>query len=143
MIIDQNLVLFENDKTIVTATGDAVALNSLKIPGKAEPIPILVKVTEELEGATSVAVKLQQADSETGTYADVSGASLTISAANFVPGYKAGWRFLPRSVTKPWIKLVVTVTGTATAGKLFACVSGFEDDSYEDGLYINNGIVVG
>ncbi len=144
MIIDSNLILFENkDDIIKTATGDAIALNSLLIPGKAEPIPIMLRVKEDLEGATSVAVKLQQADSETGTYADVSGASLTIAVADFKVGKRFGWRFLPRSVTKPWLKLSVTVTGTATAGKLFACISGFEDEPYEDGMYIDKGVVEG
>ncbi len=141
MIIDSNLILFEG--AVSTKTGDAIALNSLQIPGKAEPILINIKATEDLAGATSVAIKLQQSDSESGTYSDVNGASLTIAAADFKVGKKFGWRFIPRSVVNPWLRLAVTVTGTPTAGKLFCAISGFEDEPYEAGQYINKGVVVG
>ena len=55
-----------------------------------------------------------------------------------------GFRFLPRAVTKPWLKLVYTVTGTApTTGKVFAALLREEQDSYEAGQYINQGRVIG
>ncbi len=141
MIIDSNLILFEG--AVSSKTGDAIALNSLQIPGKAEPIHINTKFTENLAGASSVALSLQQADSQNGTFSDVSGASLTVPAADFVVGKRVGWRFIPRSVTSPWLRLKVTVTGTPTAGKLFCAISGFEDEPYEAGQYINKGVVVG
>ncbi len=143
MIIDNNLVLLEHTDTIAAGNGNAVALNSLLIPGKAEPIPVLIKVTEDMAGGTSATIKLQQSDSETGTYTDVTGASETITTANFKAGYKFAWKYLPRNVTKPWIRLNVTVSGTPTAGKLFAAVSGFMDEPYEAGQYIDKGTVVG
>ncbi len=125
MIIDSNLILFEG--TVSTSTGKAIALNSLQIPGKAEPINITTKFTENLTGATSVTLALEQSDSENGTFSAVSGASLSVSAADFVVGKRVGWRFIPRSVTNPWLRLKVTDTGTATAGKLFCAISGFDD----------------
>ncbi len=141
MIIDSNLILFEG--SVSTKTGDPIALNSLQIPGKAEPILINCKFTENLAGATSVTLSLQQADSKDGTFSDVSGASLNVAAADFIVGKRTAWRFIPRSVTNPWLRLKVTVTGTPTAGKLFCALSGFEDEPYEAGQYINKGIVVG
>ncbi len=141
MIIDSNLILFEG--LVSSKTGEAVALNSLQNPGKAEPILICTKFTENLAGATSVTLTLQQAESKDGSFSDVSGATIAVPAADFVVGKRLGWRFVPRAVTNPWLRLKLTVSGTPTAGKLFCAISGFEDEPYETGQYINKGIVVG
>ncbi len=141
MFIDQNLVLYEG--SVTTCNSEAIALNSLQIPGKAEPILMSLRVMEELAGATSVTVVLQQATKQAGTYTDVAGTSTTIAAADFKPGKKFSWRFLPRTVVNPWLRLKVTVTGTPTKGKMFCAVMGFEDEPYEAGQYINKGIVEG
>ncbi len=141
MIIDSHLVLFEGP--VSTKTGDPIALTSLKLPGKVEPIHICTRFTKDLAGATNVALVLQQADTQDGTYADVSGTSISISAADFKVGKRIAWRFLPRSVVNPWLRLKITVTGTPTAGSLFCAISGFEDEPYEAGQYVNKGIVVG
>lgn len=141
MIIDSNLMLFEG--AVSTKTGDPVGLTSLHIPGKAEPIPVLLRCTETLAGATSVTVKLQQSDAADGTFTDVPGSALTLAAADFKVGKLAGWRFLPRGAVKQWLRLDVAVTGTATAGALFCAVMREEDEGYEAGQYINKGVTVG
>ncbi len=130
MIIDSHLILFEG--AVSTTTGAAIALTSLQCPGKVEPVLITTRFTENLAGATSVTLTLQQADSQTGTFSDVTGAQMTVPAADFVVGKRTGWRFLPRSVEKPWLRLKVAVTGSPTAGKLFCALSGFEDEPYEE-----------
>ncbi len=130
MIIDSQLILFEG--AIATGTGSPIALTSLQCPGKVEPILIVTRFTENLAGATSVSLTLQQASEEHGSFSDVAGAQLTVSAADFTVGKRTGWRFLPRSVEKPWLRLKVTVTGTPTAGKLFCALSGYEDEPYEE-----------
>ncbi len=129
MIIDSHLILFEG--AVKTATGEAIALTSLHLPGKVAPVLISTRFTEKLTGASSVTLTLQQAESQTGTFVDVVGGSMTIPAADFVVGKRTGWRFLPRSVEQPWIRLKIAVTGTPTAGKLFCAISGFEDEPYE------------
>lgn len=140
MIIDSNLVLFEGG---VAGASTPVALTSLLVPGKAEPIPVVCKFTEDLAGAASVEFKLQQGDTRGGTYADVPGTSVTVAAADFRKGRRIGWRFLPRAVTKQWIKLVLAVSGTASAGKVFCAVVREEDEGYESGQHINKGITAG
>ncbi len=130
MIIDSHLILFEGP--VSSTTGAPIALTSLQCPGKVEPVLITTRFTENLAGATSVTLSLQQAESETGTFSDVTGAQMTLPAADFVVGKRTGWRFLPRSVEKPWLRLKVNVTGTPTAGKLFCALSGFEDEPYEE-----------
>ncbi len=130
MIIDSHLVLFEGP---VSATqGEPVALTSLQTPGKVSPIHIVARFTENLKGATSVTLTLQQADSQTGAYSDVAGGAITLAAADCVVGRRTGWRYLPRSVEKPWLRVKMTLTGTATGGKLFCAISGYEDEPYEE-----------
>lgn len=141
MIIDSNLILWEGP--VAARAGNAIGLTSLHIPGKADPIPVLLRFTEDLAGATAVTVKLQQSDTRDGTYADVPDSALTIAAADFKVGKRAGWRFLPRGATKQWIKLVLAVTGTPTAGSLFCAVMREEDEGYEAGLYIDRGVTIG
>ena len=141
MIIDDNLVLYEGTPT--AGAGDAVALTSFLNPSKQDPIPVILKCTQNLAGATSVAVKLQQSDTKTGTYVDVPNSTVTIPTASFKVGNRVGWKYLPNGTTKQWLKLHVTVTGTLTAGKMFCAISGFMDEAYEDGMYINKGEVIG
>ncbi len=141
MLIDNSLVLFEG--AVSTGKGSAIALNALQIPGKAEPIPIICTCTEALAGATKVTFVLEQAEEKSGTFTEVAGTTLAIEKDDFTVGKCIGWRFLSRSLTMPWLRLSMTVTGTATAGKLFCAVSGFEDEPYEVGQYINKGEVLG
>lgn len=143
MIIDSNLVFVD---AAITATGvsEAVALTSLYKPGRAEPIPVLVRVTENFAGPTSLTFKLTECDTSDGTYTDVAGASMTIPLADLKTGKKFGWRYLPANINKQWLKLAYTVTGTApTAGKVFAAIMREIDEPYEAGMYIDAGVVKG
>lgn len=141
MIIDDNLVLWEGEAK--NGNGNEIGLTSLKIPGMAESIPLQLRVTENLAGATSVAIKLQQADAKGETYTDIPGAAVTIAAADFKKGKRADWRYLPMSATKQWIRLNVAVTGTATAGKLFCALIREDIQPQQAGTYINAGIIEG
>lgn len=145
MILDDNLITIENgDLTKETITGEAIALNSFQKPGRMGPIPFFVGVLgEAAAGGTSVTIKLQQSDSESGSYSDVPGASITVALADMTLGKNLGWRYLPAGLTKPWFKLVSTQTGTFTAGKLFAAVTTEDHLPYEEGMYIDAGEVKG
>jgi hypothetical protein len=136
-----------SDQQAITATADStkkVHLGGLKIAGKMDPIFIDIRVNADFLTLTSLAAKLQQADTENGSYTDVPGGdSGAIGVANLKAGYKFGLRILPRAVTKPWLKLVYTVAGTnATAGKVTAALVREEQDSYEAGQYIDKGRVI-
>ena len=136
MIVDSNLVLKEGD-AYSTGTGSAIALNSLKIPGKMEPIPFLLKITEDYAGGTSIAFKLQQSDTEAGNYTDVPGSTFSIALADLTQGAKSPIKWLPRGVTKSWIKLAYTATGTFSAGKVFCALMREDHEPYESGLYLD------
>lgn len=143
MLIDSNLVFTDGPLT-ASGPSQAVPLTSFFKPGKAEPIPILLRVTENFVGPTSLAIKLTECATADGTYTDVSSAALTIPLADLKTGKKFGWRFLPANVEKPWLKLVYTLTGTTpSAGKLFAAVMREIEDGYEAGMYIDAGTVRG
>ena len=145
MLIDANAVFL--DSVAVTSsevTGNAVGLTSLLKPGRAEPIRICAEVVEEdFAGGTSMEFKLTQSDRETGSYDDVPGSAVTVPLAELKVGKSVGWRFLPAGVTKPWIKMVVTPSGSFTTGRLFAAVVREESQPYEAGMYIDAGRTVG
>jgi hypothetical protein len=136
-----------SDQQAITATTDStkkVHLGGLKLAGKMDPIFIDIRVNEAFNNLTSLKVELQQADTEDGSYATVAGGDTgAIPLASLKAGYKFGLRILPRSVTKPWLKLVYTVVGTApTTGKVTAALVREEQDSYEAGQYIDKGRVI-
>lgn len=136
-----------SDSQAITATADStkkVHLGGVKIAGKGEPILINIKVVEDFATLTSLKVEVQQADTEGGSYATVGGGdSGAIPVATLKRGYMFPFRFLPRAVTKPWLKLVYTVAGSnATAGKVMAALVHEEQDSYEAGQFIDKGKVV-
>lgn len=143
MIIDSNLVLVDSAALSGTVTSNVVGLTSLKKPGKFDAIPIYFGCTGDVAGGTSIAVKLQQSDTSSGEFADVPGSSMTLLLADLqaiAAGGHAPYKYLPRGVTKPWIKMVVTATGTFTGGKFFAAIMREDDEPYEEGFYIDRGV---
>lgn len=143
MIIDSNLV-FTDGPIVSTEDSDPIALTSLFKPRRMDPIPMTLRVTADFNNLTSLGIKLVESDTQSGTYTDVPAASTTILLADLKAGKKIGWRFLPHTVEKPWLKLVYTVTGTApTSGAVFAALLREREEPYEAGMYINGGVVKG
>lgn len=143
MIIDSNLV-FTDGPVNATSTSDSVPLTSFFKPGRMDPIPFMLRVTEDFTNLTSLTITLTESDSQDGTYTEVPAASMTIPLAQLKAGAALGWRFLPSSVEKPWLKLAYTVTGTApTKGRIFAAMVREREEGYVAGMYINGGVVKG
>lgn len=145
MIIDSNLVSLDSVAVTSSAvTGSAIALTSFLKPGRMEPIPICAKVVgEDFAGGTSITFKLTQSDTESGTYTDVPGSSVTKVLADLAVGKSVGWRFLPSGSSKPWLKMVATPSGTFTAGKVFGAIVREDDLPYEADMYFDKGVKVG
>lgn len=138
MILDDNLILFEGPVT-GAATGPAVALTSLEIPGRHD-LRMAYKATEDFNNVTSLTLKLTESDHEDGTYTDIPGGSITVPLASLKVGEPFGLGSIPAGATKPWFKLTVMPTGTApTTGKLFVAFVTYEDLPYVPQLYINAG----
>ena len=109
-IIDANAILFEGSLT-ADAVGNAVALNALKIPGRMEPMPLRLSVTEAFDPAEvqSLTITMQEADSEDGPWTDVPGATVTVPNTAEAPGLSLGarpyLRFVPQGLRKNRLRL--------------------------------------
>lgn len=141
-----SLNVFSNNQAI-TATADStnkVHIGGLKLAGKMDPILIEIKVTAAFDKLTNLDVALHQADTEGGSYTAVPGMSETKLLAALTKGAKfAGFRILTPGTTKPWLKLVYTVTGTnPDVGKIHAALVREESTPYQAGQYIDKGTVI-
>lgn len=82
MLIDSNLVLVDSKELSgAPITGNEVGLTSLMKPGKFDAIPIAFGCSADVAGGTKITVKLQQADANGGSYADVPGSTFEVDLA--------------------------------------------------------------
>jgi len=156
MIIDSNLVLIDHltEEEIGSAGQNmsrAVPLTSFLEPGRQGPIPIVVQLSDGLLGEEAITFKLFQGDTE----AEASSSSSedgweeigTFTASGpMKKGCRIGWRFLPRSVTKQWLRLQVGDSSDTTNNNhkatdltVFAAVVREDLFEYDKLLYINAG----
>ena len=77
-IIDRNCIFFEGPLT-ANATGQAVPLTGLKLPGRMEPMPLRLSITEAFAPAEtqSLTICMEEADHADGPWSAVPGASVT------------------------------------------------------------------
>lgn len=137
MIID-NYNVFSDSVAVAAGNSNPVCL--MPFIGRGEPVNVTIAVSSGINNLTSLTVKLQQCDTQAGTYADV-GAGITLTLAEL----KAGcFRFeLPDNAVKCWFRLNYTVTGTApTDGKIFAAITRDVQLPYAKGQFIDKGRVV-
>ena len=142
-IIDRNSIFFEGPLT-ANAAGSPVPLTGLKIPGRMEPIPLRLSVTEaflpaETQGLT---ISMEQSDSSDGPWTAVADASVTIANTAEAPGLALGarpyLRFLPQGARLGWLRLSFALTPvagkTVSAGRIFAALTREEDLPYEPAI---------
>ncbi|MCH5278079.1 MAG: hypothetical protein J1E80_09670 [Desulfovibrionaceae bacterium] len=142
MILDDNLVFLDGAALTETAASGPVALNALFRPGTSHGhIPLVIMVSEEATGGDSLELKLEEADSADGGFSEV--ATLSVPAAELKPGARVGWRHLPHAVTKGWIRLTVTPSGSFSSGKIFAALTREDAQPYSHGMYKNAGRAAG
>ncbi len=144
-IIDRNSILFEGPLTAST-TGTAVALNALKLPGRMEPMPLRLSVTQAFkpEEVQSLTIGLEEADAASGPWAAVTGAAVSVPNTAENPALTAGarpyQRFLPQGVRKSWLRLTFTLTlvsgKSVTQGRIFSALLREEDLPYEKALTV-------
>lgn len=143
MIIDSNLV-FADGPINSTSSSEAVPMTSFFKPGRMDPIPFVLRVTEDFTNLTSLTITLMESDNQDGSYTAVPAASVTVPLAQLKAGADIGWRFLPNTVEKQWLKLSYTVTGTnPSKGRIFAAMLREREEGYVAGMYINGGKTVG
>ena len=140
-IIDRHCILFEGPLTSETS-GQAVPLTALKLPGRMEPMPLRVSVTEAFSAdeVSSIEFCLQEADSpdsEDG-WSDIPAARWQTNAEALGLGARPGPRFLPQGMRKSWLRLRLTptATGDISRGRIFAALQREEDWPYEAALQV-------
>lgn len=145
MAIIDSLNIFIDGPVQASAVSRVVALTSLALPGRMEPIPLRVSVTEAYKPAecASLTLTLQEADSHSthdADWADVPGATCIMTGAQLTAGARLPWRFLPAGVCKSFVRLRCTVVAQEDAslsqGALFAALLREEDLPYVPALQV-------
>jgi len=151
MIIDSNLVFFDgatkDDATsggqVSAGKSDWIPLTGFLNPGQVGPIPIHICLSGGLKSGESLTFTLKHADGkEKPTDEGEEAGSMEVKGPVRAGGTVA-WRFIPRGVTKPWLKLEFTDSNiTSSTGSVFAAIVR-EDltGSYQDNtdLLIDKG----
>lgn len=157
MIIDSNLVLIDHlSENEIGEAGKnmsrAVPLTSFLEPGRQGPIPIVVQLSDGLLDSETITFKLYQGDEYAEANKNEAEADGWEEIGTFTAsgpmkkGCRIGWRFLPRSVTKQWLRLQVGDSSDssdsnhkATDLTVFAAVVREDLFEYDKLLYINAG----
>ena len=141
-IIDRNAIFFEGPLK-AQATGPVVALTALTLPGRMEPMPVRISVTEGFDPAEveSLALVLEEsatADAEATGWTAVPGAAWTAPGAALVAGARLGPRFLPQGVRASFLRLRLTPTPkegkTPGKGRIFAALMREDEQPWEAAL---------
>lgn len=128
MLLDaQNL--FSDNQSITT--GSAYSTNVVKF-GKNDVsyVPVVIQVTENFAGLTSLKIEFETADNVSFTNA-VSLIDSTLLLADLKAGKKFPVSYLPRG-NKGYMRIKYTVVGTATAGKITAGVVASDELSWHE-----------
>lgn len=91
--------------------------------GGANNIPVLIQVTEDFAGGTSLQVDLEMSDTSDFSSPVVAASSPVVSLASLKAGFQMPISVLPHPTDKQYIRLNYTVAGTMTAGKVTAGIS--------------------
>lgn len=136
MRLDSQLLFSDNQAVTATAVSENVVQMASTQNGMTEvafgdKIPLLIQVTEDFVGCTSIAASVET--SATEDFA--SAVSLVSTPAIPVAELKAGYKFAIDSIpkgNKGFMRTKYTVVGTATAGKILAGVVDAIDNSFQD-----------
>lgn len=128
MILDNESVL--SDKQAITVTGKSTNVIDLGAQpfdkrydvGMGQKVPFFVQVVEDFLGLTSLDVSIVTSDSE-DLSSPVVASTATADVNDLVAGYQFSIDTLPRKLTKRYLGILYTVTGTATAGKITAAAT--------------------
>ena len=141
-IIDRNCIFFEGPLT-GPATGAPVALTSLTLPGRMEPMPLRISVTEAFDPAEaeSLALVLEEAasaDAVEAGWTAVPGASWTVPGDALTLGARLGPRFLPQGVRESFLRLKLMPAAkdgkSIGKGRIFAALMREDEQPWEAAL---------
>lgn len=133
MIIDEELTFCKNqeittgtifsEKTIDQGQNDIIPGTTYRMVrdfGQNSDVPIFIQVTEDFVGGSSVSVAIQMDDNSDFNSPETVGISTTLQTDDLKAGKKFSINVSPLDVNQRYIRLRFTVTGTYTAGKVYA-----------------------
>ncbi|GAA0567485.1 Bbp16 family capsid cement protein [Halomonas salifodinae] len=114
MILDKEFLFSENQAITGTANStNVVDLGVVRDIGKGVPLPLLIQVTADFNGADTIRAEVQTDDNESFTSAETLAVSGDIPIADLVAGYQFPIQYMPIH-TERYLRVVYTFTG-ATA----------------------------
>ncbi|MDE5878873.1 MAG: hypothetical protein K2G99_02425 [Desulfovibrio sp.] len=144
-IIDRNTIFFEGP-LMGPVAGAPVALTALTLPGRMEPMPVRISVTEAFDPAEveRLVLTLEEAgtadapDEGEGAWSAVPGASWTHAGEALVRGARLGPRFLPHGVRASFLRLKLAPAlkegKSPSKGRLFAALMREDEQPWEPAL---------
>lgn len=139
MILDKQAILSDNQAITASAAsentidfgfpGTPVYANQIKPnAGCGAKVPLLIQITEDFVGATSLDVELQTSNDVAFT-TPTTLYKHSFAAADLVAGARAPLPVFPYGTTQQYLRAYYTVGGTATAGRITVGVSGGNDET--------------
>lgn len=132
MIFDKTF-LFSDDQAI-TGTANStnvVDLGVVRDIGKGVPLPLLIQVTADFNGADTISARVETDDNEAFSSAETLAVSGDIAIADLVAGYQFPIQYMPIH-TERYLRIVYTFTGATapTTGTVTAGVVASHQHSY-------------
>ncbi|WP_302548609.1 hypothetical protein [uncultured Desulfovibrio sp.] len=123
-----------------------MALTACKLPGRMEPMPLRLSVTEAFLPAEvqNLSIDMEQAAQPDGPWTSVPGGSVSIAHSAAAPtldlGARPYLRFLPQGARQPYLRLRFSLTPVSgqnvSQGRIFAALTREEDLPYEAALMV-------
>ncbi len=135
MLLDNQALLSDQQGITITAVSENfINLGAPGVPphapgpvkqdiGGGNHIPLLIQVTENFAGGTSLQVNVEMDDSDTFGSARIVAASPVIPLAELIAGKVFPITVIPQGSDGQYMRLNYTVVGTHTAGKITAGVT--------------------
>ena len=129
------------DNVTVTAATNSASIPLMSFIGNGTPVNITVLVTAPYNAGASMEVEFQESDDNT-TFTKVASFRFDNLTGHGVDGSGNKLSFtIPQETKGKYVRLRYIPTA-ATAGKLWAGVTRDHIAPYEDGLFIDRGVVV-
>jgi len=142
MILDNRAIF--SDQQAITATAASTNVMDLQALGLTydlvqlkrrqgiKDIPLFLKVTEDFDALTSLTIAIETSDAEGFGSGVVTVFSVSVLLADLVVGYKFPLPYLPKNITKRYVRFKYTVSGSnPTVGKISSGLTcGSADESY-------------
>ena len=136
MRLDSQLLFSDNQAVTSTAYSENVVQiastgNGLTEAAFGYRVPLLIQVTEDFAGCTSITVAVETSETEDFTSYDTLAETSDVALANLTEGYRFAIGEIPKG-NLGFMRLKYTVSVTATSGAVTAAIVDDLDNSFQD-----------